>query len=314
MNDINYQNTIQNLVSDKFEGKKELAGKFALRYPISMEREMRRIARAYVKIIRDELKAALPELIKSYTKNVSLRADNSLYVRADGYNNLREELNKALEKIKNKIEMKEKSFNIRRLVENAAKGVEKLSISEWRRICNSTLGLDILEDYFSGEFFEQLLNGWTETNVNLIKTVKDDLLNDLEQTVLGSFYAGESSAVLKMKIQKEYNSSKNHAGMIARDQIAKLNSQLARQQMEDAGCSKYIWSASGDKRVRDCHREFDGQTFSFNDPPEGWYMTKSKGKVYTGRRCNPGEDICCRCVAIPVFDLESLVIPVNCNH
>ena len=45
--------------------------------------------------------------------------------------------------------------------------------------------------------------------------------------------------------------------------------------------------------------------FSYDDPPEMWYMTKH-GIVYTGRRCNPGEDYGCRCVALPIFDEDEI--------
>ena len=81
-------------------------------------------------------------------------------------------------------------------------------------------------------------------------------------------------------------------------------------QQEDAGCTKYRWSSSKDSRVRDCHRALDGKIFRWDDPPEMWYETKAD-RVYTGRHCHPGEDYCCRCVAIPVFDLDTVDVPMQ---
>ena len=52
------------------------------------------------------------------------------------------------------------------------------------------------------------------------------------------------------------------------------------------GIKQYIWSTSGDERVRDSHAENDGKIFSYDDPPP------------TG---HPGDEINCRCVAIPYF-------------
>lgn len=95
------------------------------------------------------------------------------------------------------------------------------------------------------------------------------------------------------------------ANLLARDQIGTLSADLTRTRQESAGVKEYIWRSSGDERVRACHRELDGKTFRYDDPPAMWYMTK-RGKIYTGRHCNPGEDYQCRCVAKPVFDFNRL--------
>ena len=71
------------------------------------------------------------------------------------------------------------------------------------------------------------------------------------------------------------------------------------------------WKTVHDSRVRDCHQSFDGKIFSWDDPPEIWYKTKTRGIVHTGRRCHPGEDYCCRCAAIPVFDINTINVPME---
>jgi SPP1 gp7 family putative phage head morphogenesis protein len=101
---------------------------------------------------------------------------------------------------------------------------------------------------------------------------------------------------------------KDRALFIARDQTSKLNADLTKQQQADAGVEEYVWDSSGDSRVRPCHAALNGKTFNWNDPPEMWYETK-KGRVNTGRRCHPGEDYQCRCVALPKFNLETLNLP-----
>jgi len=60
-----------------------------------------------------------------------------------------------------------------------------------------------------------------------------------------------------------------------------------------AGVSRYEWSSSADERVRPRHRELDGQTFSWDDPP----VTNDDGDTN-----HPGEDYQCRCIAVPVLD------------
>ncbi len=53
---------------------------------------------------------------------------------------------------------------------------------------------------------------------------------------------------------------------------------------------KYIWRTSGDGKVRSRHAKFDGQIFSWDNPPEGGY--------------HPGEDYNCRCWAEP-YEFEN---------
>ena len=128
---------------------------------------------------------------------------------------------------------------------------------------------------------------------------------------MDGYLNGRSLRAVQKEIQELYGSEKRTAQLLARDQIASLNAQITQAQQRDAGVTHYKWSTSKDARVRDCHAELDGKIISWDDPPEMWYETKKDGRVYTGRRCHPGEDYCCRCVAIPVFDYDKIDLPVQ---
>jgi SPP1 gp7 family putative phage head morphogenesis protein len=80
--------------------------------------------------------------------------------------------------------------------------------------------------------------------------------------------------------------SERHAELIARDQTLKLNGAINQSRQQAAGVDSYVWSTSGDERVRDEHAELDGETFSWASPPPPGH---------------PGEDFQCRCIAIPVI-------------
>jgi SPP1 gp7 family putative phage head morphogenesis protein len=111
------------------------------------------------------------------------------------------------------------------------------------------------------------------------------------------------------QIQTEYGVSKNRAQLIARDQIAKLNSQITQMQQVDAGIKEYVWRSMKDSRTRACHRELDGKRFSWNNPPEQWYELENGIKKYTGQTANPGEYFQCRCAALAVFEIEGVTLP-----
>ena len=133
----------------------------------------------------------------------------------------------------------------------------------------------------------------------------------MQQIVLNGYKSGATITDITKSIQEQYKLSRRRAQLLARDQVSTLNSQISKMQQQDAGCTKYRWSDSRDSRVRDCHRTLNGKVFSWDEPPEMWYDTKNSGRVYTGRRCHPGEDYCCRCVAIPVFDIDTIDVPMK---
>lgn len=95
--------------------------------------------------------------------------------------------------------------------------------------------------------------------------------------------------VLRDRLLERADVSKARAELIARDQTLKLNGAINRAQQTGVGIASYTWSTSGDERVRDSHAALNGQQFMWAAaPPPG----------------HPGEDFQCRCIAVPVLDLE----------
>ena len=136
----------------------------------------------------------------------------------------------------------------------------------------------------------------------LIKTITKDTLSQMENIVQEGFKTGKTTTSIVKEIQSTYGVEKRYARLIARDQMAKLNADLTKTQQQDAGVEEYIWSTSGDGRVRDRHRSLNNKTFRWDDPP----VVDTK----TGRRCHPGEDYQCRCVSLPKFNFSTLDLPI----
>ena len=295
---------VKRAVRGKFRGSQPLKCKTVPQYPKTAEREFRRITGSYMKLLNEELKKKLPAMMAEYQKE---RHGDS---RFDDSQDLDAKLRLLLQDVATALEKRIAEYGLDQKVEQIAKMAKNVSIREWKRAVKDTLGIDLLDDYYKGEFFEEAIRRWIAENVLLIKSIPSETLSNMREIILGSYLKGSSIRDIQKAIQETYNVSKRKAQLLARDQVATLNAQLTKAQQTDAGCKKYRWSDSRDGRVRDCHKALNGKVFSWDNPPEMWYETK-QGRVYTGRRCHPGEDYCCRCVAIPVFDPESIDVPMK---
>ena len=125
------------------------------------------------------------------------------------------------------------------------------------------------------------------------------------------FYSGSSNTSIAKQIQEAYGIERRHAQFIARDQMAKLNGEITRQQQEDAGVKEYIWSDSGDVRVRDSHKIMHNKRCKWSDPTV-YYDEHAKAWVDRTSemvKLHPMQDYQCRCCALPVFDLPGLNLP-----
>lgn len=258
-----------------------------------------------MKILNQIVKEHVPKMMAMYKKE---RHGDS---RFDDAQDLDAEVRQEMQRIAEELEQKIADYGLEKWVAKVGDMTKSTSIREWKRVIHQTLGIDLLDDYYKGDFYDQALRRWIDENVLKIKSIPNETLSSMRDIIRDGYMNGRSIRDISREIQDEYNVSKSRAVMLARDQVATLNAQMTKLQQQDAGCEEYIWSDSGDSRVRDCHHSLDGKTFNWNDPPEMWYETKKSGRVYTGRHCHPGEDYCCRCVAIPKFSITTLNVPMK---
>ncbi|HEX5034646.1 MAG TPA: phage minor head protein, partial [bacterium] len=135
----------------------------------------------------------------------------------------------------------------------------------------------------------QELKAFTKGNVALIKSIPEQYFEKVEGVVLRGAQTGRLSRDIAEDIAGQFGVSERRAALIARDQVGSFNGNLTKLRQTSVGVTKYIWSTSGDERVRPEHEAREGKEFKWsNPPPDG----------------HPGEAINCRCVALPVFDEE----------
>jgi SPP1 gp7 family putative phage head morphogenesis protein len=126
-------------------------------------------------------------------------------------------------------------------------------------------------------------------NVDLIKSIPQQYFDKVGSTVWDNLVDGVRFEDLAEKIQHIGDVTESRAKLIARDQTSKMNGAFNEARQTSLGIDRYIWSTSGDERVREDHAAQNGQIFDWASPPP------------TG---HPGEDIQCRCVALPYVELD----------
>lgn len=130
----------------------------------------------------------------------------------------------------------------------------------------------------------------TIANTQLIKSLPTQYLERIKVTVLNDVQQGRRYEQLAADISHQMGVTESRAKLIARDQMSKVNASINEAKQAGLGVDKYEWSTSGDERVRETHAAHEGKIFRWDSPPAD-----------TG---HPGEDVNCRCVAIPVIDFE----------
>lgn len=303
MNDPNHQALIRAITKSRFHGKTTIDCRTLPRYPATAEREYMRLSRRFMRQLKDALQKRMPDIVAAYKQE-------RLDARLDSSFRFTEEIRRIMQEIASDLEQQIGDFGLEQQISRIAEIANAISVNEWKRAVKNTLGIDILQDYYKGETYAEALKLWAADNVLRIKSIPNDTLGNLEKIILEGFQKGKTVRQLREEIQDSYDMDKRHAELLARDQVSTLNAQVSKMQQTDAGVRKYRWSDSKDSRVRPCHAALDGQVFSWDDPPEMWYETKG-GTVYTGRRCHPGEDYACRCVAIPIFDWHTVDVPIR---
>ena len=305
--------TIQEEWNRRFHGKTLVESKYTPKFPLSNERE-------YLRLSSDLMSSVVMECLKKYLpkiRNVIVEVDKKQ--RLDSKNSKKEEnqenrkiirferlddtiieFKAIFDQMENDINSSLGLFNLAKKLQEIGESTERFSKSEWKKVVNKTLGVNILDDYYQGEYYQKALGEWTETNAGLIKSIPKEFLDEFKDTVYQEYISGSSITDLSKQIRERYGVSKSKSRMLARDQVGKLNAQITQHQQQNVGSNKYKWKTTGDGRVRSRHKELNNKICSWDDPP---VVDKR-----TGRKAHPGDDYQCRCIAIPVFDLGQINI------
>lgn len=291
MNDLIYKRALREQIQKKFYGHDTLKSKAAPRYAQNAERQYTHLLQEVYTNIEKQLQKALPTLLKSIKHPQSLRTDSE--------DDFEQKLHQTLQQIIDRLGEEILLHHIAQMLIQITSVTRRTVNEQWFAAVQKTLGVDVLKDYYNGDFYALILQEWLSDNLDLIKTIPQDVIHGMEDKIMDRYLAGGTAREIAKDIRDTCHVSKGRARFIARDQIGKLQSKMTQYQQEDAGVAEYIWSANRDSKTRPQHRFLDGKKFRWDSPP----ISDPK----RGRRCHPGEDYGCRCVALPVFNLNVML-------
>lgn len=179
----------------------------------------------------------------------------------------------------------------RSFVSRAFRINEKRTAEEYQSI----FGVDVTR-LPGGDAIRQQVEVSLMENVNLIKSIQNDFINDIGKHVRDRLYAGERSTGMIQLIHERGDVTVNRAKFIARDQTAKLNADLNEARNKDLGIDLYIWGGTGDARERESHSVMNGKLCKYSDPTvysDDMGKTWKKRKRIGGVELHPGKDYQC---------------------
>ncbi len=249
------------------------------RYPLSIEREYAKILVAYVKQKMRIIKTFLPDF-ETLAQNYSAASADVL-----------------LDLIERKTQ---DAGNMQAQVERIYTRVESYNAAEFNSICNSVFGTGlagITSDRQDADNMQALKEAWVQQNLDLIKSIDSRTMERIRQSlsdaIIQNVSSAELSKYLRDEIQKLAGTTMSRATLIGVDQVGKLNGQMTQYRQQYAGIDRYEWETAHDSRVRPAHRARQGKIYNWDEPPADG---------------NPGMPIRCRCVALPVFNMDKVPI------
>lgn len=195
---------------------------------------------------------------------------------------------KALMKVLEKYEKSDRTSQAENIANGFVSRGDAQNHAEVSTNLKNQTGIDLSAYLRNSPNIAERVNTLTAGNVQLIKSIRSQYLDKVQNAVMQAMVKGTLNKDLAAQIKDLGKTTEKRAMFIARDQSSKLNAALTQARHEDVGIKKYMWSTSLDERVRDSHADKEGLVFEYANPPAD-----------TG---HPGHDFNCRCVAIPVLD------------
>ncbi len=139
-----------------------------------------------------------------------------------------------------------------------------------------------------------ILKATIEQNVQLIKSIPEEYLTQVQGSVMRAVQTGRDLGPLAKEIEAHYGVTRRRAALIARHQNNMATAAMTHARQTEVGIEEAIWQHSGGGREpRPTHVANSGKRYKV---AEGWFDPEKRVR----RKIWPGELISCKCVSRPI--------------
>ncbi|WP_245929629.1 phage minor head protein [Brenneria roseae] len=205
--------------------------------PIKPNDDAERFYRAQLReIIRQMAQAVDEALVPVLRRNYT----------ADSYltDILKEAIRQAAENFQGQVFQRQAERLSQRVVSRA----ESDSTEAFVEQINRAIGIDMTA-LMVNENLVDYVDASIESNVALIKSLSSDYFEDIQMQVYDGILRGDSLTTIVRNLQHVTGTTYNRAHLIARDQTAKIQSDITSARQQNAGIDRFRWSTSQDVRV-----------------------------------------------------------------
>lgn len=156
------------------------------------------------------------------------------------------------------------------------------------------------------------VNELVHENAQLISSIPMDIRESVARELAGLEQEGYRPSTIAEYLRKRVPQlAHTRAALIARTETSKAVTALTQARSEDLGIEWYQWLTAKDQRVRAAHKIFEKVLVRWSDPPSPEAMAhvhSTLGKYNAGAAPN------CRCVALPLVNLDLITWPARVYH
>ncbi|AUR88346.1 head morphogenesis domain protein [Vibrio phage 1.112.O._10N.286.46.B11] len=188
--------------------------------------------------------------------------------------------------------------------------VESNTTAQFLKNMNKAVGVDV-SGMLKSEGIEAVMTSALQENVTLVTSLPDEYLKRIESIVYSGMQQGRYPTAIAKDLQEATGISWRRAKLIARDQVAKINSAVDSERSQNLGIEYYRWSTSNDRRVSGDpsgkYPKAKVKCYMISKADIGFgqgVYTYKHGADYAGEsNLHPGAShINCRCRRIPLIE------------
>lgn len=219
----------------------------AIRYNVQLQK--------LVRAIRKDVDATLLPIVRQYVPEYTV--DSAPVATSDGWSDA----------IVTALQMLKARWENYREASHVASDFVRSALDYNDRQFRRTTGINIFE---GDARMQDYLKAATYQNVQLIQSIPERYLAQVENIVIGNMRTGMRPGYIAKALTQQFGVEQRRARFIARDQSAKVTGEMTKQRQLGAGFEYFKWRDSDDSRVRDRHRQIAEKVTAYGKGVYRW--------------------------------------------